>query len=150
MPPFWRDTPTRTPNPVPTIMLTIDDDTLAALAAGEPIQLTGTLRRKKTKKAAELTPEQAALHATIADVVTHNAPGVSVARVWTEVKKHLSNEHPEDILPALDVCIDWCVGAPERVVWFARDYAHWREQSRRTPMDAEPDRVAWRAARGLK
>jgi hypothetical protein len=135
---------------MPTITLTIDAETLDAMQRGEPVQLTATLRRKREKKAASLTPEQEALHRGLSELLAARGHEAQIPKVWKDVKAALSDEHPEDVLVALDVCLDWCDGPAlaGKIAWFARDYGEWRERSQGDLMGQEVERTNWRRARG--
>jgi hypothetical protein len=135
---------------MPTITLTIDAETLDAMQRGEAVQLTATLRRKREKKQASLTPEQEAMHKGISDLLASRGQESHIPKVWKDVKAALSDEHPEDVLVALDVCLDWCEGATlaPKVAWFARDYGEWRARSQGDLMGQEVERTNWRKARG--
>jgi len=135
---------------MPTITLTIDAETLDAMQRGEAVQLTATLRRKREKKQASLTPEQEALHKGIGELLAGRGLEAHIPKVWKDVKASLDMEHPEDVLVALDVCLDWCEGATlaPKVQWFARDYAEWRARSQGDLMGQEVERANWRKARG--
>ena len=135
---------------VPTITLTIDDDTLAALVAGEAVALQATLRRKKTKQPAALTPEQDALRRAISDTLDAHGCAAHIPKVWKDVRAKLLHEPDDDLLTALDCCLDWCMGGLEaKVAWFVNDYVQWNARARMTLMDAEDERTAWRRARGV-
>jgi len=134
---------------MPTITLTIDAETLDAMQRGEAVQLTATLRRKREKKQASLTPEQEALHKGIGELLAGRGLEAHIPKVWKDVKAALSDEHPEDVLTALDVCLDWCEGSlAPKVAWFARDYDVWRERAKLDLMTLEVERTNWRKARG--
>jgi hypothetical protein len=135
---------------MPTITLTIDAETLDAMQRGEAVQLTATLRRKREKKQASLTPEQEALHKGIGELLAGRGLEAHIPKVWKDVKAALSDEHPEDVLTALDVCLDWCEGPTlaGKVAWFARDYGEWRHRAALDLMALEVERANWRKARG--
>jgi hypothetical protein len=134
---------------MPTITLTIDTETLAAMQRGEAVQLTGTLRAKKAKEPARLTPEQEALFHGVSEMVNMKAPALSIGRLWKDIKTRLSDEHPADVLDALEMCLDWVQGAEEKAIYFVNDYAQWRERAQMDLFAAEDARAVWRKARGL-
>lgn len=134
---------------MPTITLTIDTETLAAMQRGEAVQLTGTLRAKKAKEPARLTPEQEALFHGVSELANKKAPTLSIARLWKDIKARLSDEHPADVLDALEVCLDWTEGAEEKAYYFTSDYAQWRDRAAMDWFASEDARGVWRKARGL-
>lgn len=134
---------------MPTITLKIDTDTLAAMQRGEAVQLTGTLRAKKAKADARLTPEQEVLFHGVTELLDRKAPTLAIGRVWKDVKGRLSEEHPADVLDALEVCLDWVAGADEKAYFFTSDYAQWLNRAQLDLLSCEDERAAWRRQRGL-
>jgi hypothetical protein len=134
---------------MPTITLTIDTETLAAMQRGEAFNLTGMLRAKKPKEPARLTPEQEVLFHGVRELVNLKTSGASIARIWKDIKGKLGDEHPADVLDALEICLDWCEGSDQRVYHFVADYEQWRERAQMEMFAAEDARAVWRKARGL-
>jgi hypothetical protein len=135
---------------VPTITLTIDAETLAAMQRGEAVQLTATLRAKKPKQAAALTPEQEVLHRSVADLLHDAGATALIPKVWKDIRGKLADQHPADIMNALDLCVDWCRDGLEKSIgYFAHDYAAWLQRTQGDLMAQEVQRGQWRKARGV-
>lgn len=134
---------------MPTITLTIDEALLGALVRGEAVHLQATLRQRKTRQPAALSPEQEALRRDVSDLLAAAGQSALIARLWPQIKAKLADEAPADVVLALETCLDWCDGPlASKAAFFVADYADWHDRARLSLMDAEPLRAQWRAQRG--
>ena len=135
---------------MPTITLTLTDDTLARLRAGETtLTLTATLRERKPKSA-PLPPSLVEAHRRVSELWGTHQPGVSIPLAW-KLLRPLCEEHGADtVIEALGVYLDWNRGRAVQPVWFVREYAQWQTRADMDLMTAEAERAAFRHSMRLR
>lgn len=132
---------------MPTITLTIDHATLDAMARGETVELTATLRARKVKVPAALSFEGAALHHKVGELYAYHRPDMSIARAWKAIKA-LTDERAT-IEEALDICLHWTTGLKYEPEWFVKDYPQWVSRITDDLLAQEGWKEQWRKGKAL-
>jgi hypothetical protein len=132
---------------MPTITLTISHELLEALNSGEVVDLKATLRAKaKPKKSEPLTPELAALHTSVSEMIATVRPDWSIGRAWKVIKPIADT--PENVLHTLSVALDWTKGLVYQPEWFVKDYAGWKQRGDEEDiLELEEQRTRWRVGK---
>ena len=131
---------------MPTITLTIDQETLDAMIRGEAVQLTATLKAKKPR--VERPAEDVEAHKKVTEMWAAGQSTIPVARALRAFKK-LPCGLTEIVIP-LDTAIDWNRGREYPPEWFVKDYAVWQERAGMDPFEAELERQEYRSRLKLK
>jgi hypothetical protein len=137
---------------MPTITLTITDEQLARLKAGETtFTLTATLREKKPKTATPLPEHLRDAYTTVVELWAKYQPDVSPALAWKTVKPLLeSAEDMSRVLDAMAMCLDWNEGRKVMPTWFVKDYGPiWEDRVGTDMFTEEEARHAYRKRFGL-
>ena len=134
---------------MPTITLTIDADTLAAMVRGDAVTLTGVLRAKKPKAPAEpLSDGERMLYQTTVDLYQHHDPSMSLGRAWKAVRAAPGT--PDQVAEALSLALDWNKGKAYAPEWFTKDFPEWWARCEMDLFEADTARAQYRQRLGLR
>ena len=134
---------------MPTITLTISDEMLARLKAGETtFTLTATLKEKKPRKSEPLPDHLRDAHQVVIDLWARYQPDVSPALAWKTVKPLVESRGME-ALDAMALALDWNEGRKYQPVWFAKEEAEWDARTTLDMFACEEQRHAYRKRLGL-
>lgn len=133
-----------------TITLTISDELLTRLKAGETtLALTATLRERKPRKSEPLPEHLREAHRFVVDEWTLFQPDVSPALAWKAVKP-LLDDYGDGVLRGMALALDWNQGRKYLPVWYVREWAEWQNRLALDLFTQDEERTRYRQRFGLR
>lgn len=134
---------------MPTITLTLTDDQLERLRAGDStLTLTATVRERKPKAAPLPDHLKDAYHAVV-ELWHRSQPQVTPSLAWKTMKP-LVEYHGVSVLDAMALALDFNEGRAYPPTWFAKDVAFWQGLTERDLFAQEEARALYRRSNGLR
>lgn len=133
-----------------TITLTISDELLTRLKAGETtLALTATLRERKPRKSEPLPEHLRDAYTTVVELWAKYQPDVSPALAWKALKPLLESRGA-GVLDAMALALDWNEGRKYQPVWFAKEEAEWDARTALDLFTLDEERTRYRQRFGLR
>lgn len=134
---------------MPTITLTITDEMLARLKAGETtLTLTATVKEKKPRKSEPLPDHLKDAYQTVVDLWAKFQPDVSPALAWKTMRPLV--ERDAFSVDAMATALDWNEGRKYMPLWFAKEMEEWDARTRLDMFAYEEQRQQYRQRFGLR
>ncbi|MCA2991183.1 hypothetical protein [Gemmatimonas sp.] len=137
-----------------TITLTISDELLTRLKAGETtLALTATLRERKPRKSEPLPEHLRDAYTTVVELWAKYQPDVSPALAWKTLKGCFqpdSTASQSHALDAMKLALEWNEGRRYLPAWLVRDFGRWEYLASLGLFEQDEERMRYRQRFGLR